>query len=109
MYIGVSTLNKVKSGEPLVMKADKVFGEVALYTVGGRFVGYVAHEQPEGCVSAFDVKRRIGENRIICKSAVCFDGMLIVSTDSRVLDGVRYERCEVEGNGILCPTACRVQ
>ena len=43
MYIGVSTLNKVKSGEPLVMKADKVFGEVALYTVGGRFVGYVAH------------------------------------------------------------------
>lgn len=101
MYIAVSTMNKVKCGEPLVMKADRLFDEVGVYTVGGEFIGYVGKIQPEGCLQCDTVRSLIGDNRVFCKSAVDFDGTLIVSTDSPVFNTRRYIREEVAGYVLL--------
>ncbi len=103
MYIVICTMKKTKCGEPLVIKADRVFGEVGVYTVGGEFVGYVSQTQPDGCLDYETVCNAIGANRVFCKSAVAFDGLLIVSTDSPVFNTGRYVRREVEGYGLLLP------
>ena len=91
MYIVICTMKKTKCGEPLVIKADRVF------------VGYVSQTQPDGCLDYETVCNAIGANRVFCKSAVAFDGLLIVSTDSPVFNTGRYVRREVEGYGLLLP------
>lgn len=102
MFIAVSTLGKVKCGEPLVMKADASFGQIGVYEIGGELVGHVANAQPEGCLDCWTVMSKIRDNRILCSGAVCFDNLLIVTTDSAVLKADnRYIRQEAAGYGIL--------
>lgn len=103
MFITVSTLGKVKCGEPLVMKADRHFGQVGVYGIDGELIGYVANTQPDGCVDCWTVMSRIMDNRILCSGAVSFDRTLIVTTDSALLktDGGGYTRTEKCGYGLL--------
>lgn len=103
MFIAVSTLGKVKCGEPLIMKADCKFGQIGVYEIGGELVGYVANAQPDGCVDCWTIMSKIMDNRILCSGAVSFENTLIVTTDSALLKSAvgEYRRVEKGGYGML--------
>ena len=102
MYIAISTVKKIPCSEPLILEYDKTFDEVSAKMIGGEFVGYVMRVSPDGCVPFEKIACASYGSRIIATSAVSFNGMLIASTDSPLLQQQRYYvREEIEGYGVL--------
>ena len=107
MYLMIDTLQKedVKAGDPVVIKLDRAFGLVGAFGIGGETYGYLAAEQPEGCVDPWLVYARIGNNRIIARAAVVLPRGLLLHTESPLLcPPVQVQRVEKAGYG-LCVRA----
>ncbi len=106
MYIMIRTIGteNVRPEEPVVLKYDTQFGKVGAFDMGGGSLGYLDEEAPQGCMDAWAVYSRIGDNRIIARVAVVMNGAMLLFSDSPVLARTqRYVRIEREGYGILVP------
>ena len=103
MYIAISTIGKKACGEVFVMKRDTLFDEIGVYEIGGKLVGYVPKDCPDGCLDKEFISDNIGNSRIICTGAVAFGNMLILSTDSPTLAGGRYRYRETGCCSMLEP------
>lgn len=104
MYVMIRMIGKedICPGDPVVLKYDTQFGKVGAFGMGGNVYGYLCAQAPAGCLDEWSVYARIGDNRIIAKAAVVFDGGLLLYTDSPVLrTDMGFVRVEKEGYGIL--------
>ena len=102
MYIAVSTVGKKACGDVFVVKKDRLFDEVGVYEVGGKLIGYVPEDSPDGCLKRSFILENIGDTRVIATGAVAFGNMLILSTDSPTLAVGRYAYRETsDGASIL--------
>ena len=102
MYICIDLIEEVKVNDIVVIKVDGQ-GGIGAYAIGGKKVGTLAKECPEGCLSYWKVASNIFNNRIICKVAIKCGDAVILHTDSRALADCRpvYERVEIENYGML--------
>ena len=104
MYLLIDTVQKeeVKAGDPVVIKYDSTFGLVGAFGIGGELYGYLAAEQPDGCVDTWQVYARIGNNRIIARAAVILPhGLLLASESPLLTPPVAVERMEKAGYGLM--------
>ena len=102
MYICIDLIEEVNVNDIVVIKVDGK-GGIGAYAIGGKQVGTLAKESPEGCLSYWNIASNIFNNRILCKVAIKCGDAVILSTESRALSDCRpvYERIEVANYGVL--------
>ena len=106
MYLLFGTVQKeeVKAGDPVVVKFDSTLGLVGAFGIGGELYGYLAPEQPDGCVDPWQVYARIGSYRIIARAAVVLPQAILLSSDSPLLsEPTEVRRVEKAGYGLCIP------
>ncbi|MDE7395692.1 MAG: hypothetical protein K2M95_06215 [Clostridiales bacterium] len=103
MYLLIDTMQKenVRAGDPVVVKFDRALGLVGAFGIGGESYGYLAAEQPDGCLDPWSVYARIGDNRIIARAAVVLPHGILLHSESSVLSApVAVARVEKAGYGL---------
>lgn len=106
MYATIRTIGKadLHPDDPVVLSFDAQYGRVAAYGIGGESYGFLAEQQPTGCVDGKSVYEKIGARRLLTKATVIMDGTLILRFDSPLFEKpVRYEHIERCGYGLLVP------
>ena len=106
MYICIDLIKNINLNDIVVIKVD-CNGGIGVFDIGGKRVGNISSERPEGCLSYWNIASNIYNNRILAKVAIKCGDAVILHTDSKVLSDCRpsYERVEIENYGVLVPTA----
>ncbi len=104
MYLWIETLQteRVRPGDPVVLKFDNEFRRVVAQEIGGNTLGFVREDQPNGCADGAALHTDIGNRRVIASCEVILPNGVLLRSESPVLqDHVSYVRVEKAGYAFM--------
>ena len=102
MFISASIIESIKVGDPVVIKRDRMYGELLIYGIDGATVGIAMDCNVEGCLTKNYISSRLGDNKVLGEVKLISGNIIIIECDSPILGSDRQKMIKELNNYRKC-------